>query len=355
MKFTCSHCGQEIQCDELWSGHEIQCPTCSKPLMVPPKREAAPDAAPHANLASAKASAPRLSIGASKVESAANKVVAPQVAALEHKLSQTRAGRGGAAKKWITVSVVILALAVGAVLGYPYVRELLAKRAESSKPASAAPTQEVAAAAAPDGTAPAADAPKPEKPLPLVAPTWTLDAEKASIPKSRLNGTISGTNFVSTASRFDKAGTTYLLRLLQGTTAAPDLGFMIYLRPKAGESVTNRTWTIAPEMRGSAVPQVVKLWKKDPRYQASQKSYSSGYVMKLELGEITNGTIAGKIYLAVPPDTEQTVIAGSFKAETSLGDPNAAATAGAQAVAPVNPAPAPADPSALDRRYGTKR
>src|ERR1019366_7636134 len=47
MKFNCSHCGQDIECDELWSGHEIQCPTCQGQLVVPPK----PEAAPHATLA----------------------------------------------------------------------------------------------------------------------------------------------------------------------------------------------------------------------------------------------------------------------------------------------------------------
>ena len=62
MKFACSHCGQDIECDELWSGHEIQCPTCQGQLVVPPK----PDAPPHASLAAAKPGQARLSIGQSR-------------------------------------------------------------------------------------------------------------------------------------------------------------------------------------------------------------------------------------------------------------------------------------------------
>lgn len=351
MKFACSHCGQEIECDELWTGHEIQCPTCQKQLMVPPK----PDAPPHASLAGAKAGEPRLSIGQSRVQSAATKVVAPQVAALEQKLSQVQPRKGGGAMKWVTFAIVLIVLGVGGYLGYPYVRTALARKAEASKQASAAPTQEVATATAADGTPGAPAAPPVEKPLPIVPPVWTLDVEKAAVPKSRLNGAISGTNFLATTARLDKVGATYLLRLLQGASATPDSGFMIYLRPNAGESVTNHTWTVSQDLKGRTVPQVVKLWKPDPRYQARQKSFSSGYAMKLELGDVTNGVIAGKIFLAVPPDTEQTVIAGMFKADTSIGDPNAAA--GANPAAPPNsiPAPAAAERGAFDKRYGVKR
>src|SRR6266705_1524005 len=41
-KFACLHCGQKIQVDELWSGHELQCPSCHKNLTVPPNPAAAP-------------------------------------------------------------------------------------------------------------------------------------------------------------------------------------------------------------------------------------------------------------------------------------------------------------------------
>ena len=32
---TCPHCGQHIQGDVQWRGHELQCPTCQKTLIVP--------------------------------------------------------------------------------------------------------------------------------------------------------------------------------------------------------------------------------------------------------------------------------------------------------------------------------
>jgi hypothetical protein len=35
LKFSCAHCGQHISCDQAWSGHQIQCPTCQNQLAVP--------------------------------------------------------------------------------------------------------------------------------------------------------------------------------------------------------------------------------------------------------------------------------------------------------------------------------
>lgn len=345
-KFTCTHCGQDIECDELWSGHQIQCPTCQKELTVPPK----PDEPPHANLAAAKPGQPRLSIGQSRNErSAAPPPPPPQMATLQQQLNQAKLAKKGNPMKWVMVGVVVLVAGVGAYLGYPYLSDWMGKRSEAAKQASAPPpvTNDVPA-----------EPPPPPKEKPMLPAVWTLDLDKAKISEGKANGLISGTNFVPEIARLDKVSTTtYLLRLLQGAPAAPDLGFMIYLRLNAGESVTGHTWTVSQDLKDKTLPQVVKLWKTDPRYAAKQKTFSSGYAMKLELGQLADGVIPGKIFLALP-DTEQSVVAGVFKATASLGD-----ATGAAAVVPVaapNPGPAPGRPppaerSAFDKRYGVKR
>ena len=100
LKFTCSHCGQDIECDELWSGHEIQCPTCKGQLVVPPK----PDAPPHAALAAAKPNQPRLSIGQSVIQrSSAPPPPPPQVLTLQQQLEQAKLGKKGNPTKWVAV------------------------------------------------------------------------------------------------------------------------------------------------------------------------------------------------------------------------------------------------------------
>src|SRR6266481_6321766 len=40
LKFNCSKCGQLIACDELWIGHQINCPSCQTELSVPSQQEA---------------------------------------------------------------------------------------------------------------------------------------------------------------------------------------------------------------------------------------------------------------------------------------------------------------------------
>jgi len=340
LRFTCSHCGQEIECDELWSGHQIQCPTCQTELTVPPK----PDAPPHATLASAKPGQPRLSIGQSRNErSAAPPPPPPQMATLQQQLNQAKLARKGNPMKWVTISAVVIALGVAGYFGYPYLRDWMAKRKEVAQQASAPP---------PVTNAVAAEPPPPPKELPMIPAVWTLDLDKAKIPDGKINGTISGTNFVPEITRLDKVGTVCLLRFLQGAATAPDLGFMVYLHLNPGESVTGRTWTVSEDLKEKNLPQVVKVWKPNPRYAPMQKSYSTGYAMKLELGQITDNVISGKIFLAVP-DPEQSVLAGDFKANASLRDATAATMAPSPGPTPA--APSPAGRAAFDQRYGGKR
>ena len=349
-KFTCTHCGQEIECDELWSGHEIQCPTCHGQLVVPPK----PDAPPHAAFASAAPRQARLSIGQSQAQrSSAEKPIPPQVAALEQKLMQARTGQKGGAMKWVTVGAVVVVCGVAGYLGYPYISKALAKRGEAAPEAGNAATQQVAGATAAEG-APAAPAePAPPKEAPIVVPTWTLDLEKAAIPAGKVNGTISGTNFLAETALC----TDQVLRLSQGAPASPDREILVYLRLNRGESPTGRTWTVSQDMRGRTVPQVVKRWKNNPKYAPLSKTFGSGYAMKLSLGEVTNGVLPGKIFVALP-DPEQSVVAGAFTATTTLADASGAGSANpieAPNLTVPPPASGGAERSSFDKRYGGPR
>jgi len=35
-KFSCPHCSQHLQCDEQFSGRQIQCPHCDHLIRIPP-------------------------------------------------------------------------------------------------------------------------------------------------------------------------------------------------------------------------------------------------------------------------------------------------------------------------------
>jgi hypothetical protein len=335
-KFSCPHCAISVECDELWCGHEIQCPSCQKEFVVPQK----PDAPPHATFAKAPQGPSRLSIGQSQVQHATSpKAVAPQVVALEQKLSQAKAGEKGSAMKWVTASIVVVVLAVGGYFGYGYFKEWQAKRAEAAKQASAPPPVTNAAPAEPQP-------PPPPKELPLVPAVWTLDVDQAKIPEGKANGTISGTNFIVESA----VCTPQVLRLYQGPAVSPEREILVYLRLGAGESLTNHTWTVAKDTRAKGVSQVVKRWKTNPRYAAQTRSYSSGYALKLELGDVVSNAIPGKIFLALP-DTEQSVVAGHFQAITSLA-PAAASGSPSPDAPPV--APPSAERGAFRERYGKR-
>ena len=157
---------------------------------------------------------------------------------------------------------------------------------------------------------------------------------------------ISGTNFVAETVRLDPVGAAQVLRLVQGQILSPDRELLVYLHLKPGEKLGGQTLTISKDMTGSAVPQVAKRWKPNPKFAPQVKSFYNGYAMKLELGQVADNFIPGKIFVALP-DTDQTVVGGTFKAAVAVIDPNAQV----QATAGSAPASAAADDAAA--RAGT--
>jgi hypothetical protein len=202
------------------------------------------------------------------------------------------------------------------------------------------------AAAAPTAAPGNASAPAPSG---LVVPAkYTLDLSKAKIPESRVNGIISGTNFLADTVRIEPSGATQVLRLFQGQGASPDSEMLVYLHLNPMMTPTGHTWTVSQDLRGPDVPQVAKRWKTDPKFAPKMTSFANSYAMKLELGDMTDGAISGKIFLALP-DPEESVIAGTFKAALVLAQP------GAAPVPVARPAMAPTQPAGrtpYDSRYG---
>ena len=332
-KFSCPHCAISVECDELWCGHEIPCPSCQKEFVVPQK----PAGPALSSLASAAQAQPKLSIGQSQTHhSTAPKAVAPQVAALEQKLSQAKAGQKGAVMKWVTIGSVVVVVAIGGYFGYGYFTKWQEKRAEAARLASAPPVPTNAVPAEPEAP----------KELPVLPAVWTLDVAQAKIPEGKANGTLSGTNFIVESA----ICTPQILRLYEGAPASPDREITVYLHLAANESLTNRTWTVDKDTKGKGVPQVIKRWKTNPRYAAQSRNYSSGYAMKLETGQVVSNIISGKIFLALP-DMEQSVVAGHFRAITTLATP---AIAGAVPTG-MQPVPVAAPRGAPQKRPGKNR
>ena len=394
IKFACPNCGQHITCDELWGGHQLDCPSCKNPLVVPAPAAPPPPqpAAPRSLTPKPPAAAePRLAVNTGHAAAQAGPN-APQRTIPIRNLTPPPPKKKNAVVTYSIWAMVLIALGVGGYFGYGFVSRMqnkvttasneaaknsdggqvghianLYKTLDATEPgrapaggSTAGPRQrrtgvgqEIPMAAG-TGSGSAADSTTPNTTdtQPLIPAVWTLDLSKARIPDGRANGSIAGTNFVPDTARVDPVQTAQVLRLVQGQVTAPDREVLIYLHLKSGEKVGGQSLNISQDMSGTGVPQVTKRWKNNPRYAPQYKSFTSGYAMRLELGQAADGTVPGKIFLALP-DPEQSVVAGMFKATIVTNVPTMDATAQA---APMAVPTTPTSPdAAMQARYGLRR
>jgi hypothetical protein len=390
IKFGCPHCSQHITCDELWGGHQLECPNCKNPLTVPAKA-AAPAAAASPSLVPKPPAAvePRLSIGASQQSVAA---ASPQKVIPIRNLAPAAAKKRSPLVTYGVGALVLVGLAAGGYYGYGWMNAMQDKVNTASKEAAKdadggqvahiaklnavldatdpnkAPVdtrstgprqrrsgvgQEIPVSGATDTAAAGTNSVDAQ---PLIPAVWTLDVAKARIPSGKANGAISGTNFLPEMARIDPIRGAQVLRLLQGSATSPDREMLVYLHLKPGETLGGQTLNISQDMAGQGVPQVTKRWKTNPKFAPQYKSFSSGYAMRLELGQLTDGSLPGKIFLALP-DADQSVVAGNFKATltTNVVSETAAQAVQVQAVPMAAPGVPQNSDAAWQARYGTRR
>lgn len=336
MIINCPACHQPIQVDDAWAGHQIECPLCKAAVIVPQAAGPAPGSAKSA-LGKQLVDVPgetKLRAGATQVARGKDNKVPIRT------LTEKRAKQKNPIVKFATIVVVIAALGAGGWFGWPYVKPHLKFLNKSDEAAAAA-------AAAPQEPA----TPPPPKEPPMTAPTYTLDIAQATTPAGKANGTIAGTNFVPDTVRLDKSASGYVLTLREGAGASPDRGLRVYLKLKPTESPTGQVWTVSKEMKSPVISSVVKISKPNPKYAAKETPFTTGFALKLELGQITDSnTIPGKIYAALP-DPEQSVVAGSFNAITWLSSGQPVVTT----PQPIATPQSSAQDEEFRKRYGIKR
>lgn len=374
IKFSCPHCNQRITCDALWGGHELQCPSCQNTITVPASTPAAPVVTARATGGPSRVpppppgNAPRLSIGQNSAAAPSETPSGAQRVIPIRNLAPTPQKKKSPLVKYASAVVILIGLGAGGYYGYPWLKGMRdrAKAKQEAADQNSGGTQATATGpkqrpsgvgqeipVAADANTNAAGGGAAQALIPAV---WTLDLGTAKIPESKVNGMIAGTNFVLETARVDPVGAAQVLRLTQGQIVSPDREILIYLHLKPGEKLGGQSLSISSDMMGSGVPQVAKRWKSNPRFAAQLKSFYNGYALKLQLGQVADNAIPGKVFLALP-DTEQTVVAGVFKATVPVIDPNAQP----QPVVASPMAPGSGDASraaaedAMRRRYGTAR
>jgi hypothetical protein len=301
---------------------------------------------------------PRLAINTGHASAPAGAAAQPQRAIPIRNLAPPAAKKKSVVASIATWAAILIVLGVGGYFGYGwYQARQSAESAENTaaNARNAAPKQRGGAgqdaAAATDAATAATNV---VDTAPMIPAVWTLDLAQAKVPSGRANGTLGGTNFVPQSARVDTVGPAQVLRLIEGQPVSPDREVLIYLHLKPGEKLGGQTFHISQDMAGVGVPQVTKRWKTNPKFAPQYKAFSSGYAMHLELGQVANGTMPGKIFLALP-DLTQTVVGGSFSASIITNTPGETVQMQMQApvAAPVSGNSA-AD-AAWQARYGRPR
>jgi hypothetical protein len=349
MIFDCPACKQPVQADDAWAGQQIACPLCQAPMIVPPSQSssAAPPAEARA-LGRQLVAVPgqtKLSAGATQKARPASGTGAPL-----RMLQQKQVKQPKPFVKYATYGVVAVLVLTAGWFAWPFARPYLPFLNPGGNEVGAASAVASGKDAQPAAPAPQTVIPPPAKEIPMTVPAYTLNIADARISDGKVNGNISGTNFVPDLVRLDKLAGLYVLDLRQGAGATPDRGLRVYLQLSPADSPTGHTWTVSQEMKGPPISRVVKLWKTNPKYAAQEKTFTTGFALKLEFGQLTeSNTIPGKIYAALP-DKEQTVIAGVFTAASTLG--GASPTAGQP---PAIPNPQVDNSPEFQKRYGRGR
>ena len=350
-------CGQDLVCDSAYAGQQVQCPHCQANVAVPKPTDAPQQSA----LVPKVPEGTKLAIGTRETHGKGAAAQASHPMNLRKPMAPPK--KKLPIKEIGTYAALIAVLGVAGYFGYDFwKKKQAAKEAAEAPPPAAAPANPEGAGAAPAEGTPGAEAagteapkPKPEKALPIIPPAYTMDAAIAKIPQSKLNGTITGAEFVPETVRLEQTPSSQVLRFTQGALPTVDRELVIYLKMKYADLTNGHSVSVASDTRGSGLPQIVKRWRANPnsRYAPASKTFGYGYVLKLELEKAVNGQLPGKLYVALP-DKEESVVAGVFSLPLPSTDPNQAPVPG---IAPIT-APtgtSPAVPEAFRRRYGGAR
>src|SRR5271169_457151 len=140
IKFACPHCNQHITCDELWGGHELQCPSCQGQLTVPgrpaPAAPPPPPEVPPAHRGSSvvfkppAGAAPRLALGQTPGPQAA---AAGRAAIPIRNLAPPPPKKTNRLLKYSVTALVVIAAGAGGYFGFLWFHQMQSSANEKSR------------------------------------------------------------------------------------------------------------------------------------------------------------------------------------------------------------------------------
>ena len=140
---------------------------------------------------------------------------------------------------------------------------------------------------------------------------WTVKLDEMTPPEAPVVGVIKGKEFKPETVALQPGG---WLVFRQGEKGAfADVEVKLWLIPKAGESLENKTYEIAASKSGG--PHVQMSTMPAGRKLPQTESFLTRYALKLTFGaKAGDGSIPGTIYLCTP-DSGKSFLAGSFTAK----------------------------------------
>ncbi|MFO1488198.1 MAG: hypothetical protein U1F65_06960 [Verrucomicrobiota bacterium] len=281
-KFACPICGQHITADSSGSGSQLECPTCFRKIVVP---QAPASADAKFILSAAEANKP--------------KAPAPSVPKLE---PVTPSSEKSSLPLIVAGVAFLLVLGGAAVLwakGFGHKTTTAGEVAQNgaTNDDDVVPEKKAATASAAPITNDIA---------------WNNELAALDYPSTPVAGRLRG-EFVSCNRNVLNGGVLNFRQVIKGL---PDLSVTIHFFAKQPEELRGKTFGIATN--DFPVPRVAIRWKEGKENKAQM--FTNNYALKLELADIANGKISGKVYLSLPDDS-QSRVAGTFVADVKRPAP----------------------------------
>lgn len=137
---------------------------------------------------------------------------------------------------------------------------------------------------------------------------WRMDLEGVKIPGATATGMIHGEEFVMGSAKIEKG----ILTIRDGEDFFPYHAVMIFLFLKDGDTGEGKTYHVT-EDSGFGTPHIHMKWRTEEKNIPETEMFMKDYIMRLDLGNIVDGKLSGKIYLCLPDDMKS-FVAGSFEA-----------------------------------------
>jgi len=145
---------------------------------------------------------------------------------------------------------------------------------------------------------------------------WTLEPDAVPIPDAPIFGRLNGTDLLTPSASVHKGH----LSIYQGKTWPPDLGVTIRFFALKPADLSGKEIRIAPD-RSPPLPTVLLRWR-DAQGEPMSETFTQGYALKMNFGMLTNGSLPGRVFLAIP-DRSNSFIGGRFEAIVTTNAPDA--------------------------------